>query len=77
MEHPTRGLDLRSTDWIWQQLNDRRTEGTAILFISADLDEILERSDRIAVFFSGRMSRVLDAAQSSVDELGRLIGGQQ
>src|SRR3990170_6024505 len=77
MEHPTRGLDLRSTDWIWQQLNDRRTEGTAILFISADLDEILERSDRIAVFFSGRMSRVLDAAQTSVDELGRLIGGQQ
>lgn len=77
MEHPTRGLDLRSTDWIWQQLNERRQEGTAILFISADLDEIIERSDRIAVFFNGRMSRVVDANRTNVEELGHLIGGQQ
>ena len=77
MEHPTRGLDLRSTDWIWQQLNERRRDGTAILFISADLDEIIERSDRIAVFYAGRMSRIVDAAQTNVDELGHLIGGQQ
>ena len=77
LEHPTRGLDLRSTDWIWQQLNERRQDGTAILFISADLDEIIERSDRIAVFSAGHMSRVVDALHTSVDELGHLIGGQQ
>ncbi len=76
MEHPTRGLDLRSTDWIWQQLNERRQDGTAILFLSADLDEIIERSDRIAVFSSGRMSRIVDANATSVDELGHLIGGE-
>lgn len=77
MEHPTRGLDIRSTDWIWQQLDERRKAGTAIIFISADLDEIIERSDRIAVFFSGQMSRIVDAAHTNVDELGHLIGGQQ
>ncbi|MEX2161405.1 MAG: ATP-binding cassette domain-containing protein [Anaerolineales bacterium] len=77
MEHPTRGLDLRSTDWIWQQLNQRRKEGTAIIFISADLDEIVERSDRIAVFSGGRMSRIVEAAKTNVDELGHLIGGRQ
>lgn len=77
MEHPTRGLDLRSTDWIWQQLNERRQDGTAILFISADLDEIIERSDRIAVFSAGRMSRIVAADQTNVQELGHLIGGQQ
>jgi simple sugar transport system ATP-binding protein len=77
MEHPTRGLDLRSTDWIWQSLDDRRKEGTAILFISADLDEIVGRSDRIAVFSGGRMSRIVDAAHTSAEELGHLIGGQQ
>ncbi len=77
MEHPTRGLDLRSTDWIWQQLNERRADGTAVLFISADLDEIIERSDRIAVFSAGHMSRVVDASHTNVDELGHLIGGQQ
>ncbi|MEX1248368.1 MAG: ATP-binding cassette domain-containing protein [Anaerolineales bacterium] len=77
MEHPTRGLDLRSTDWIWQQLYDRRLDGTAIIFISADLDEIIERSDRIAVFSGGRMSRIVEAAKTDVDELGHLIGGQE
>lgn len=77
LEHPTRGLDLRSTDWIWQQMDERRKAGAAILFISADLEEIIERSDRIAVFSSGRMSRVVDASKTSVDELGHLIGGQQ
>lgn len=77
LEHPTRGLDIRSTDWIWQQMDERRKGGTAILFISADLEEIIERSDRVAVFSGGRMSRVVDAATTSVDELGHLIGGQQ
>lgn len=76
LEHPTRGLDVRSTNWIWEQLYKRREDGTAIIFISADLDEIIERSDRIAVFSGGVMSRVVDAAQTSVDELGHLIGGQ-
>ena len=76
MEHPTRGLDVRSTNWIWEQLYKRRADGTAILFISADLDEVIERSDRIAVFFAGRMSRIVNAADTTVDELGHMIGGQ-
>ena len=77
LEHPTRGLDVRSTNYIWDLFYQRREEGTAILFLSADLDEIIERSDRIAVFSGGRMSRVVAANETSVDELGHLIGGQQ
>lgn len=77
LEHPTRGLDLRSMDWIWQQMDERRKAGNAIVFISADLEEIIERSDRIAVFSAGRMSRIVDASKTSVNELGHLIGGQQ
>jgi len=76
LEHPTRGLDVRSSNWIWEQLYRRREEGTAILFMSADLDELFERSDRIAVFSGGVMSRVLDAKDTSVEEIGYLIGGQ-
>ena len=76
LEHPTRGLDVRSTDWIWEQLYKRRQEGTAIIFLSADLDEVVDRSDRIAVFFGGRMSRIVNASETSVDELGHMIGGQ-
>jgi simple sugar transport system ATP-binding protein len=76
MEHPTRGLDVRSANWIWEILYRRRQQGTAILFMSADLDEIVERSDRIAVFSGGVMSRIVNAKETSVDELGHLIGGQ-
>ena len=76
LEHPTRGLDVRSTNYIWDLLYRRREDGTAILFISPDLDEIIERSDRIAVFSGGKMSRIVDARTTSVEELGYLIGGQ-
>jgi ABC-type uncharacterized transport system ATPase subunit len=44
--------------------------------MSADLDEVIERSDRIAVFSGGVMSRVLDASQTTAEELGHLIGGE-
>lgn len=77
LEHPTRGLDIRSTDYIWELLYQRREAGSAILFVSADLDEIIERSDRVAVFSGGVMSRVVAAKETSVEELGYLIGGQK
>ncbi|HEX7594676.1 MAG TPA: ATP-binding cassette domain-containing protein, partial [Anaerolineae bacterium] len=54
LEHPTRGLDIESTMWVWSQLLERRQRGTAIIFTSADLDEIFEYSDRILVFSGGR-----------------------
>ena len=76
MEHPTRGLDVESANWIWQQLLARREEGTAIVFISADLDELLERSDRIVVFFGGRMMPPLAARETTVEQLGYLIAGK-
>lgn len=77
MEHPTRGLDIESAEWVWRQLLERRNDGTAIVFSSADLDELLRYSDRILVFFSGRVLRELVAAESDTEELGYLIGGKE
>lgn len=76
LEHPTRGLDIESTLWVWQQLLERRQRGTTILFSSADLDEILEYSDRILVFSGGRVAQALDARETSAQQLGELIGGK-
>jgi general nucleoside transport system ATP-binding protein len=76
MEHPTRGLDIESTHWIWTLLLKRCRQGTAILFTSSDLDEILERSDRILVFSGGRVTRLLKTAETSARQLGEMIGGQ-
>jgi len=77
MEHPTRGLDIESADWVWTKLLERRDEGTAIVFASTDLDELLRYSDRILVFFAGQVLRVLDAHETSGEELGHLIGGKE
>lgn len=75
MEHPTRGLDVESAIWIWSLLKERCKQGTSIIFISADLDEILQYSDRILVFFAGQVSKPLDATETTVEQLGELIGG--
>ena len=76
LEHPTRGLDIESTMYVWAKLKERCAQGTAIVFISADLDEILQYSDRVVVFFTGRVSPSLAAESLSVAELGELIGGK-
>ncbi len=76
LEHPTRGLDVESARWIWKQLLERRSEGTAVIFMSSDLDEIVEYSDRILVFYAGRAIEVPEPASATVEQLGHLIGGK-
>ena len=76
LEHPTRGLDIESTIYIWSKLKERCKQGTAIIFISSDLEELLQYSDRLLVFFSGKVSPPLEASKTSVDQLGQLIGGK-
>jgi simple sugar transport system ATP-binding protein len=76
MEHPTRGLDIASVRWVWEQLIARCQTGTAIVFASSDLDELMRYSDRIIVFSGGRISAPVDAAELDLDRLGRMIGGQ-
>jgi ABC-type uncharacterized transport system ATPase subunit len=75
MEHPTRGLDIESTLWVWDRLLERRIQGTAIVFMSADLDEIIEHSDRILVFSGGQVTRALLAKETTAAQLGEYIGG--
>jgi simple sugar transport system ATP-binding protein len=77
MEHPTRGLDIESARWIWQQLLGRREDGTAIIFISTDLEELLQYSDRIAVFHNGKMLPPLRTCDTTVEQLGYLIAGKE
>jgi simple sugar transport system ATP-binding protein len=76
LEHPTRGLDIESMMYVWRKLKERCQQGSAIIFLSADLDEILQYSDRILVFFSGKVSPPMDSAKVNVDQLGQLIGGK-
>lgn len=62
LENPTRGLDIRSGQWVWHYLRKELSADTAILFSSPELDEILHYSDRILVFHDGKI--VLDSPVS-------------
>ncbi len=76
LEHPTRGLDIESVIYSWSKLKQRCCSGAAIIFTSSDLEEILLYSDRILVFYSGKVSPPLDARKTSIEQLGNLIGGR-
>ena len=55
---------------------ERGRRGAAILFSSDELEELVTYSDRILVFFAGRVHEVADVSATSIDELGYLIGGE-
>jgi simple sugar transport system ATP-binding protein len=76
LEHPTRGLDIESAIYIWNKLKERCSQGTSIIFISSDLEEVLQYSDRVIVFFSGQVSRPLESGRLNTDLLGEVIGGR-
>jgi len=76
LEQPTRGLDVESASWIWKQLLARRDQGTSIIFSSVELDEVKTYSDRILVFYSGRIFEVPDVKNTTIDQLGHYIGGE-
>ncbi|MGQ0548608.1 MAG: ABC transporter ATP-binding protein [Armatimonadota bacterium] len=75
--HPTAGLDVRATEQIHSLLLKRRREGTAIVLVSEDLDEILALSDRIAVLFSGEIAGVVAAAEADRERIGLMMTGQR
>jgi general nucleoside transport system ATP-binding protein len=75
LEQPTRGLDVASAQAIWQRLIARRNSGAAIVFASADLEELLRYSDQILVFFGGQVSAAIPRHELNETRLAEMIGG--
>jgi simple sugar transport system ATP-binding protein len=72
---PTRGIDVGSIEFIHRQLIEQRDAGKAVLLVSAELDEILSLSDRVAVIYEGEIQAVLPVAEASRERLGLLMTG--
>jgi len=72
---PTRGLDVAAREFVHRQFLDLRARGRGVVVISEDLEELFEISDRIAVVYEGRVLAVLDAAKTSVAQVGLLMAG--
>jgi ABC-type uncharacterized transport system ATPase subunit len=72
---PTRGIDVGSIEFIHQRLLQARNQGKAVLLISADLEEILSISDRIAVMYEGQIVGILNPEEATEARLGLMMTG--
>jgi ABC-type uncharacterized transport system ATPase subunit len=75
VNQPTWGVDAGASATIRQALVDLAKEGSAVLVISQDLDEIFEIADRIAVISRGELSEAYPAAGLSAEKIGLLMAG--
>jgi ABC-type uncharacterized transport system ATPase subunit len=72
---PTRGIDVGSIEFIHQRIVQQRDSGAAVLLVSAELDEIMALSDRIAVMYKGQIIETLPAKEATREQLGLLMAG--
>ncbi|CAB4551166.1 MAG: ATP-binding cassette domain-containing protein, partial [Actinobacteria bacterium] len=72
---PTRGVDVGSIEFIHNQLISARDNGAGVLLVSAELDEILSLSDRIAVMSDGKIVAIVESKDADRNYIGRLMAG--
>ena len=72
---PTRGLDVGATEYVHARLLEQRIDGTAIMMISEDLDEVMALSDRIAVLHEGQIMDIVAREDATPEKLGLLMAG--
>jgi len=74
--HPTRGVDLGATEFIWQRIAEARDQGASVLLTSADLSELLALADRMIVIYRGRIvAAFANTAEVTPEVLGRYMLG--
>ena len=72
---PTKGLDLSAIEFVHAKLDEQRAAGVAILYISTELEHLLDMADRVAVIFNGRIVGEVDAHNAHSEQLGLLMAG--
>ncbi len=71
--YPVRGLDINSSYTIYNLLNEQKENGVAVIFVGEDLDVLIELCDRIIVIGSGHITGIVDARNTTKDEIGILM----
>ncbi|MBO8174624.1 MAG: ABC transporter ATP-binding protein [Thermococcus sp.] len=72
---PTRGVDVASTEYIRNYLVKLRNENKAVLLVSADLDEVLQLSDRMAIMYEGQFVGIVKPEEVTEEQIGLMMGG--
>ena len=71
--YPVRGLDVNASYSIYNLLNKQKEMGVAVLFVGEDLDVLIELCDRIMVVASGQITGIVDARNTTKEEIGLLM----
>jgi simple sugar transport system ATP-binding protein len=75
-DQPTRGIDIQAAAFLRARLLDLAAGGTAVLLVTADLEELLALSDRVLVLFSGRVAaRFENGPELTPERLGPAMLG--
>lgn len=73
--YPTRGLDIGAAQYVHEMILQASNAGMGVVLISEELDEVQALSDRVAVFFDGRIMDILPAAEADEKTMGLLMAG--
>ncbi|MFQ5794793.1 MAG: ABC transporter ATP-binding protein [Candidatus Bipolaricaulia bacterium] len=73
-DQPTRGLDVGAIEYVRNKLVETKADGTAILLISEDLDELVDLADRILVIYEGQLRSARPGADH--EEIGLMMAGE-
>jgi simple sugar transport system ATP-binding protein len=73
--HPTRGVDVGAIERIHEAIMKERNAGKSILLFSSELDELIDLSDRILVFYNGTIRAEFSRREFDPWTIGRVMGG--
>jgi simple sugar transport system ATP-binding protein len=72
---PTKGLDVGAIEFVQNQILSQRDRGVAVLYISTELEHLMDVADRVGVMFRGRLAGVMPTAEATPESLGLLMAG--
>jgi ribose transport system ATP-binding protein len=74
-DEPTRGIDVGAKFAIYKIMDELAARGIGVILISSELPEVLGLTDRIVVFHEGKITGVLDTAETNQEEIMRYASG--
>ncbi|WP_163195029.1 ABC transporter ATP-binding protein [Clostridium thermarum] len=77
MAYPVRGLDVNTCHTIYNLINEQKAKGAAVLLIGEDLDVLIALSDRIMVVNRGEVTGIVNAEDTTKEQLGLLMMGHK
>ncbi|QGU94235.1 ATP-binding cassette domain-containing protein [Clostridium bovifaecis] len=77
MAYPVRGLDVNTCYTIYDLINEEKGKGNSVIYIGEDLDVLMELCDRIMVLYNGEVTGILDAKNTTKEEIGMLMVGNR